>query len=689
MSGRLSKLSTCIRRVANTARLPRGVAVDSAAFSADSVGAEMSSKYTALVRRIRNLDGLDMRDHGRKFKHFIFTDLREGVFGAKAIAGFLIGGGFKFAMTAGGKLRVGDGDDSFALLQSQPLWGRPLTVRLKKEIIATYNKRPDNIHGEQLRILVLDSKFKEGIDLFDVKYCHIMDEPIAESDLKQAIGRATRFCGQKGLPFLSGIGWTLNVYVYRTMLPGVAPFVEGEGEQKIDAHSLVMKYSGLDLSLFTLTKEITDLAIRGAVDRALTREINPQRHHTHSGGAGFGVDFGGDGGFMEQYGKWAWPVQTLRNACDTGAIVPGTAVRFTPTQQFIRHYFVPESPIKGLLAWHSVGTGKTCTAVATSSGAFLNAGYRILWVTRNALMSDVWKNVFDSVCYVPFRSGGVGGRNEVSPLFMKPISYKMFQNALERKNDLGRYLYRVNGERDMLHRTFLIIDEVHKLHDGDLLVTEKADFSVIQRFIWNSYKISGADSVRPLLMTATPIGDTPQSLFDIINTLIPDEAGRLMNLDKFRKLYVDGEGHVNAEGGAYFGLRVKGLISYLNRERDPTTFAIPTIKTINVGIGAIDVPDVRSLARGCLSVVAKSGKQTRKKSRRTCYLAARSDYASKYKMTQRSQLAECFGAKAAKPDFPSYTEFVNEIEGVENTESVESDGTTGAVVGPRPKVLRN
>jgi len=128
-------------------------------------------------------------------------------------------------------------------------------------------------------------------------------------------------------------------------------------------------------------------------------------------------------------------------------------------------------------------------------------------------------------------------------------------------------------------------------------------------------------------------------------------------------------------------LRVKGLISYLNRERDPTTFAIPTIKTINVGIGAIDVPDVRGLARGCLSVIAGSGKQTRKKSRRTCYLSARSEYTRKYKTTQRSQLAECFGAKAAKPDFPSYTEFVNEMEGVENTESVESDGTTGAIVG--------
>jgi hypothetical protein len=664
--------------VANTARLPRGAIVDKAGFSVDMLSTEMSGKYSALVKRIKNLDGLDMRDHGRKFKHFIFTDLRDGAFGGKAIAAFLIRGGFEFALDSKG-LKAGGagGTDRFAVLQSQPLWGKPLTVGLKKTVLETYNKRPENIHGELLRILVLDSKFKEGIDLFDVKYCHIMEEPLASSDMKQAVGRATRFCGQKGLPFVDGVGWTLNVFVYRTVIPGVAPFiVMGEEAQSIDAHTLVMKYSGLDLSLLVLTKEITELAIRSAVDRPLTREINPQRHRSQIGGS-----------FLDKFGRYAWPVQTLRNACEVGAVAPGTAVRFTPTQQFVRHYLTPDSPTKGLLAWHSVGTGKTCTAVATASGAFLAAGYRILWVTRNSLMSDVWKNVFDSVCYMPFRRlglenrGVIGklGKGDVSPLFMKPISYKMFQNALERKNDLGRMLYRANGE-DMLRRTFLIIDEVHKLHDGDLLATEKADFNVIQSFIWQSYRVSGADSVRPLLMSATPIGDTPASLFDILNTLIPDPGEGLMALEHFRREFTDKEGHVLAEGAHYFMEQSKGLISYLNREQDPTTFAIPTIRTITVGLGDMDIPDVRMVARRCLPLIEAAGSKTRKKARRGCYLAVKSEFTQKYKGTQRNQLAECFGAKAAKPDFPNYAEFVGEVGGLGNTESVESEMTTDAVI---------
>jgi len=43
-------------------------------------------------------------------------------------------------------------------------------------------------------------------------------------------------------------------------------------------------------------------------------------------------------------------------------------------------------------------------------------------------------------------------------------------------------------------------------------------------------------------------------------------------------------------------------------------------------------------------------------------------------------LAECFGAKAAKPDFPNYAEFVGTVDGLGNMESVESDKTTDAVI---------
>jgi hypothetical protein len=72
-----------------------------------------------------------------------------------------------------------------------------------------------------------------------------------------------------------------------------------------------------------------------------------------------------------------------------------------------------------------------------------------------------------------------------------------------------------------------------------------------------------------------------------------------------------------------------------------------------------------------------------KKARRSCYLGARSEFTRKYKLTQRSQMAECFGAKATKPDFPNYAEFVGEVGGLGEMGSMGSDesaGTDDAVV---------
>ena len=43
---------------------------------------------------------------------------------------------------------------------------------------------------------------------------------------------------------------------------------------------------------------------------------------------------------------------------------------FQPTQEFARHYFNPGSPYGGLLLYHSVGTGKTCSAIGVNKYSF-------------------------------------------------------------------------------------------------------------------------------------------------------------------------------------------------------------------------------------------------------------------------------------------------------------------------------
>lgn len=713
-------------------------------FDPSTISPETSFKFTTIVNKIKELDAEDMRTHGTLFKHFIFTDIRESAYGVKALASFMIAAGFDLRMTLqekqikrGGimiqtqtgdtvyvrKPSVPNGSNGFALLQSLPLWKNPLSVATKKEILKSYNSRPDNVHGEQLRIIILDSKFKEGIDLFDVKYVHLVEPAIATSDLKQAVGRATRFCGQKGLHFAPRRGWPLHVYVYNTKLPNRAPFQLDDAEH-VDAHTLMMEKSGLDLALLNLTKELTILAIQSAVDYDLNYKINnfkiaealldaheivlevptvggvrvhavenmtserilecarrksalfpytvaqmrkvaqdmklpiPKQAkretfcrmlHTHPeylkqlltsvkapvektppptslSTVPFpepapsiqslkksladlkhlsADDFQREVSAM--YSKYKWQSPVVKNGCTTIAAGQyGKPVTFTQTQDFIRHYLTPESPFKGLLAWHSVGTGKTCMAVAAATSYFERAGYTILWVTRNSLMSDIYKNIFGSVCSIPIMESGTEipsdlskAKRMLSRMWMPPVSYRTFQNALEKKNELGRMLYKKNPA-DPLHKTFLIMDEVHKLQDGDLSPAEAADFATIQSYIHKSYTASEDDSVRPLLMTATPITDTPRELFEILNTLIPRKNDRLMEFNVFRETYTNEKGEILPDGVEYFKTRAKGLVSYLNREFDPTTFSQPVFHTIPVHLPDRLPPSLDALVDKCM-----------------------------------------------------------------------------------------
>ena len=398
---------------------------------------------------------------------------------------------------------------------------------------------------------------------------------------------------------------------------------------------------------------------------------------------------------LQIYGKFKWSAPIVKNGCD--AIVAGQQgkqVTFTNTQDFVRHYLTPESPYKGLLAWHSVGTGKTCMAVAAATTQFEQAGYSILWVTRNSLMADVYKNIFGSVCSIPIAEYIQGGKElpsdvsaqkkVLSKAWFAPISYRTFQNALQGKNELGRMLK--TKHEDPLHKTFLIMDEIHKLQDGDLGASESADFTIIQQYIHDSYRISKKESVRPLLMTATPITDSPKELFDILNTLIEKEKDRFMEFDTFRSTYTNDYGKILPDGIEYFHTKAKGLISYLNREYDPTTFAQPIFHTIDVRLENIAIPTAKELADRCApknlkdieeiehsntekKVNTRAQTQRRKrrdqartkmmKTMRACYKDAKADYTQTIQGNQLYEIEQCFDKQTTQL-FPSFADVQTE-----------------------------
>jgi len=535
--------------------------------------------------------------------------------------------------------------NNFYLLSSVSVYDQPISVQTKKEILRRFNERPENTHGEKARIIVMDSGFKEGIDLFDIKYIHIFEPPVNMADQKQIIGRGTRLCGQKGLRFHPTRGWPLHVFIYNLSIPEpMQPGFLGA----TSAFELYLKSLNLDIRLFDFAADLEDTAVYGSVDYELNRKIHefttgskggrgrivinrslpPLVLKTHGdsltyvSGPGFGLQVSIPSGelierpkmgfqemrqyIQDYFGDYAWSDIKMENGCISQKggdscvknLVGGasTIVSLTPTQYFVSHYFTPQAPVKGLLLWHSVGTGKTCSAIATATASFEPQGYTILWITRTTLKNDIWKNMFDQVCSATIRERMLDQGGEIpteqkkrmrllsKAWKIRPMSYKQFSNLVSKENNFYRTLVKINGQEDPLRKTLLVIDEAHKLYGGgDLSSLERPDMGALRQALMHSYQVSGQDSVRLLLMTATPITENPMELVKLMNLCKPADEQMPEQFEAFSQEFLEEEsGRFSERGRRQFLDLIAGQISYLNREKDARQFSQPQIERISV-----------------------------------------------------------------------------------------------------------
>jgi hypothetical protein len=299
-----------------------------------------------------------------------------------------------------------------------------------------------------------------------------------------------------------------------------------------------------------------------------------------------------------KFSAFSWDPVKMENLCaDKKKGGAAEIVKYTPTQDFIRHYFTPENPIKGMLLNHSVGTGKTCSAIAVATSTFEKQGYTILWVTKHTLKNDIWKNMFEQVCHSGLAEQTKGSQLKIpadqnkrirllSPAWrIRPMSYKQFSNLVAKKNAFYETLVKLHGEADPLRKTLIIIDEAHKLYGGeDLSSMERPDMHSLHQALMNSYEISRKDSVKLLLMTATPITQDPMELIRLLNLCRPMQEQLPCEFADFSREYLTGSGEFTNKGRAKYLDDIAGYVSYLNREKDARQFAQPQIEHIIVPI---------------------------------------------------------------------------------------------------------
>lgn len=278
------------------------------------------------------------------------------------------------------------------------------------------------------------------------------------------------------------------------------------------------------------------------------------------------------------YGQWKW-TKKFTPDCDS------KDSKLNPSQKFIKHYFTPQLSEKGMLLWHSVGSGKTCTAISAASAEFEEQGYKIVWVTRGQLKSTVSKNIFgDVVCHQRVKKGSARYKSKTldNKIWSQPISHRQLSNICKSTKattlDVSIKLYdNKKKHSDLLYKTLIIIDEAHFLYGkAGGLPQELPETKYIEEALNNSYLRSGENSAKVLLLTATPITEKPDEFMKLIN--LCKTPSQKMNIPSvFETIQMNG-------WSDFINKHLSGYISYVNRMYDPSQFAQFKIEDVPVNM---------------------------------------------------------------------------------------------------------
>lgn len=565
----------------------------------------MSPKLKAMLSKINELDKEDMRRDGKKYKHFIYSGFTS--IGSKLIGSFLVANGLDVVYEVSGttrrtlKYKEKKSDDRFGLLTSNGLFDLSVSKTLTKQIIKQFNERPKNINGDYMRFIVADMGFQEGVDLFDVKYVHIFEEQKTQKQYNQAIGRAIRRCGTVGLNFVPNKGWSIEIFNYKSQLD--------TGESLFET---ALSFDNLNKSVINMHDDLEKTLVTSSIDYFLN---NFPRGNINSNlpEPDLNMDILSYQKAIEsKYSQYKISARgTITNGCSTPQKGPKIMTLSKP-QNFMKDFFTPESPQKGIILQTNIGGGKTCTAISLASNNWKNK--TILWVTKTTLTESFWKNAVENVCEVNVAKKFDKLKTLKNPKriltnseWIKPLSYRQFTNVLKsihnnKPNDIAQILIKRNGSSDPLKDTLIIVDEAHQLYEMES-PRQKPEMSIFEKSVDASYSKSGKKSVKLLLLTATP-------LFGI-NVENQEKFFKLLNLMKINKLptgiqdirasFFDNDGNFTSNGMKKFRNEIKGLISYLDISNDPTQFAQPKFMDITVPISVPPEP-CASIRRTLLQV---------------------------------------------------------------------------------------
>jgi superfamily II DNA or RNA helicase len=217
--------------------------------------------------------------------------------------------------------------------------------------------------------------------------------------------------------------------------------------------------------------------------------------------------------------------------CDVGKHPP-----FTPQQhqEELLDYFINKSKYKGIVAFHRLGSGKSCSSIMISDQMIKLAKIKKVFVlTPGSLRQNFIEEYCEKCGY-------------------KEKYLKKYYTFITTNYSVGERLPDFNGG-------LVIIDEVHNLING--VKNQSKHSTLIYNKLMNS-------KCRILALTGTPVFNYIWEWPFLGNLLNPGTFTKMIrdgNLDKeafMTKFKIDSDGNVIPKNPKIFSLKLRGIISY-------------------------------------------------------------------------------------------------------------------------------
>jgi hypothetical protein len=275
-------------------------------------------------------------------------------------------------------------------------------------------------------------------------------------------------------------------------------------------------------------------------------------------------------------------VGTISDKCDSKFF------ELAPHQLFLKNLLSPNTQYRGILIFHGVGVGKSCSGISIAENfkdVYGDLENRIIILASQNIQIGWRKTIFDprkgdNQCtgeeyYYDTNSEDKMSFNDKTAKkkikrYYELHGYAAFANRVKKlieaktnaiQDARGKYLKMVETIESTFSNRVLIIDEVHNIR------TEEGDIKSRDTIKYIELVIKHSKNLRLILLTANPMYNISSEIVWILNMLLLNDNRTLIS----EKDIFDGGGNVkNIE---YLKDKCKGYISYLRGE-NPISFPI-------------------------------------------------------------------------------------------------------------------